>query len=70
MWKTVGSSPMALQRAHAADAEHDLLADAGVDVAAVEGIGDVAILRQHVFGNVGIQQVERDAADARASRSE
>ena len=53
-----------LQGAHAADAEHDFLADAGIDVAAVEGIGDVAILRQHVIGNVGVEQVQSDAADA------
>ena len=51
------------ERAHAADAEHDLLADARVVIAAVERIGDVAVLRQDVLGDVGIQQVERDAAD-------
>ena len=39
-----------LQGAHAADAQHDFLADARVDVAAVEGIGDVAILRQTFSG--------------------
>ena len=63
MWNTVGLRPIALQRAHAADAQHDLLADARVDVAAVERIGDVAILRQHVLRNVGVEQVQRDAAD-------
>ena len=52
-----------LQGAHAADAEHDLLADARIDIAAVERIGDIAILRQHVFRDVGVEQVERDAAD-------
>ncbi len=52
-----------LQGAHAADAEDDFLADAGVDVAAVERIGDVAVLRQHVIGDVGVEQVEGDAAD-------
>ena len=57
-----GFEPHGLQRAHAADAQHDFLADARIDIAAVEGIGDVAVLRQHVFGNVGVQQVERDAA--------
>ena len=51
-----------LQGAHAADAEHDLLADAGIDIAAVERIGDIAILRQNIFGDVGIEQIERDAA--------
>ena len=59
----MGFEPHCLQRAHAADAQHDLLADACIDVAAVEGIGDVAILRQHVLGDVGVEQVERDAAD-------
>ena len=49
MWKTVGLRPSACKRAHAADAEHDLLPDARVDVAAVERIGDVAVLRQHVL---------------------
>ena len=49
-----------LERPHAADPEHDLLADARIDVAAVKRIGDVAILRQYVLRNVGIQQVERD----------
>ena len=50
-----------LERAHAADAQHDLLPDARIVVAAVERIGDVAVLRQHVFRDVGIQQVQRDA---------
>ena len=58
MWKTVGFRPMAFERAHAADAQHDLLADARIVIAAVERIGDVAILRQHVFRDVGIQQVQ------------
>ena len=52
-----------LQGAHAADAQHDFLPDARVDVAAVELVGDVAVLRQEVFRNVGVEQVERDAAD-------
>ena len=34
------------QRAQAADAEHDLLADARIHVAAVKLVGDVAVLRQ------------------------
>ena len=62
MWKTVGLQAHGLQRAHAADAQHDLLPDARIVVAAVERIGDVAVLRQNVFRDVGIEQVERDAA--------
>ena len=44
MCQTVGLSPSASQRAHAAHAEHDLLLDARRAVAAVELVGDVAIL--------------------------
>ena len=36
MWKTVGLSPIAFERAHAADAQHDLLPDARIVIAAVE----------------------------------
>ena len=53
-----------LQSARAADTEDDFLADPGVHVAAVEGIGDVAILGQYVVGDIGVQQVQGDAADA------
>ena len=62
MWKTVGLQAHGLQRPHAADAQHDFLADARIVVAAVERIGDVAILRQDVFGDVGVEQVQRDPA--------
>ena len=40
MWNTSGSMPSAAQRAHAADAEQDLLAQAVLGVAAVEPVGD------------------------------
>ena len=59
-----GSQAHSLQGAHAADSQHDLLADARVDIAAVQRIGDIAILRQNILGNVGVQQVQRDAAHA------
>ena len=51
-----------LERPHAADAEEDLLAQPVLGVAAVEPVGDLA----HVVGvvlDVGVEQVERDAAD-------
>jgi len=44
------------QRAHAADAEHDLLLDARVDVAAVELVGDAAV-------GVGVRPGDRCRAD-------
>ena len=53
-----------LQGAHAANPQHDFLADPRVDVAAIQGVGDVAILRQYVVRYVGIQQVHGDASDA------
>ncbi len=55
MWKTVGLEPELAQRPHAADAEHELLADPVLTVAAV----------QHV-GHLGLEQVEAHAADVRA----
>src|SRR5258705_10715033 len=51
-----------LKRAHAADSQHNFLADARVDVPAIERVSDVAILRQLVFGNIRIQEVEGDAS--------
>ena len=50
------------QRAGAAHAEHDFLADAHFQVAAVELRGDGAVLGV-VLGDVGVEQVEVDAAD-------
>jgi len=46
------------QRTHAADAEHDFLLEARGAVAAVEPVGDVAIV-EGVFVEVGIEQVQR-----------
>ncbi len=45
-----GLEAQRLERAHAADAQHDLLPDARIVIAAVERIGDVAILRQTFSG--------------------
>ena len=50
------------QRPHAADAEHDLLAQAVVLVAAVEAVGDGDAVGR-VALDVGVEQVERDAPD-------
>src|SRR5262249_25035955 len=50
------------ERADPADAEDDLLADAHVVVAAVEPASDLPVVGA-ILGNVGIEQVERDAAD-------
>ena len=49
--------------AHAANAEDNLLADAGVGVAAVELIGNVPVLRRRVLRDVGVEQIELDAAN-------
>ena len=50
------------ERPDAADAEDDLLLHAVFDVAAVEVLGDVAVVAV-VFGEVCIEEVEGDAAD-------
>ena len=50
------------QRAQAADAEHDLLANARVLVAAVQVAGDPAVVLA-VVGQVGVEQVQRHATD-------
>src|SRR5689334_4821019 len=50
------------ERFYAADAEHELLADAGAHVAAVEARSKLAILRA-VAIDVAIEQVERNAAN-------
>ena len=62
MWQTVGERPERLERVDAADAEHDLLADAELLVAAVERAGDRAVGRG-VLLEVRVEQEERDAAD-------
>ena len=50
------------ERLHAADAEHQLLADAGSHVAAVEPRRQLAVLRA-VAVDVAIEQIQRHAAD-------
>ena len=50
--------------AHPADADEDLLADPVVLVAAVEPVGDAAQVGL-VLLDVGVEQQQRDAADAR-----
>ena len=57
MWNTVGLRSMALESAHAADAQHDLLANARIVVAAVELVGDGAIFGSALSGSVGIEEV-------------
>ena len=49
--------PSSRERAHAADAEHDLLLDARRAVAAVQPMGDVAIVLG-VLRDVGIEQIQ------------
>src|SRR5271165_7361366 len=60
-----GMKPQRLQGAISADAEHDLLQDAHLPIAAIKLIGDMAMVRMRVERNVGIQQVERNASDVR-----
>src|SRR5262249_13424785 len=60
--KNGGFETHRFQCPHAADTQNDLLPDARVDVAAVERVGDIAILGQHVLGDVRVHQVERNAA--------
>ena len=62
MWKTVGATPSAQQRADAADAEHELLAEPQLAVAAVERARDRAA-GLGVAVDVGVEQVEARAAD-------
>src|SRR6202171_2338315 len=57
--------PELRERAHATDAENDLLLDAHGPIAAVEPIGDAAIAII-VLGHVGIEQIEPDPADGGA----
>ena len=54
-----------LQRADAADAEDDLLLDARLAIAAVEPRRQLAIPRR-VLLEVGVEQVQRHAAEAHA----
>ena len=48
------------QRAQTTDAEHDLLANAGVLIAAVQVAGDPAVVLA-VVGQIGVQQIQRHA---------
>ena len=57
------------QQAHAAAAQHDLLLDPHLALAAVEVARDRAVLFA-VLRHVGVEQVERHAADARAPRAQ
>ncbi len=52
------------QRTHAANAQYDFLLDAGSAVAAVQAVGNVAIIRR-ILGQVGVKQIERYVADER-----
>ena len=58
----VGLQAEGPQRPHAADAEHDLLAQPVVLVAAVEAVGDGDAVGG-VAVDVGVEEVQRDAAD-------
>src|SRR6185436_13877495 len=60
-----GADAERLERADAADAEDDLLLNARLAIAAVEARGELAIPRR-VFRQVGVEQVQRDAADEHA----
>ena len=60
--KDAGIDAERLERAHAADAEDDLLLDAGLAIAAVEARRQLAIPRR-VLLEAGVEQVERDAAE-------
>ncbi len=62
MWHTFGLLAQGAQGANAADAQHHLLADAHLVIAAVELGRDQAVIGA-VFLQVGVQQVERHAAD-------
>ena len=62
VWKTCGVDAERLERAHAADAEEDLLAEPVLDVAAVEPVGDLRSVGR-VLVDVGVEQVQRHAAD-------
>ena len=57
-----GLPPHRFESAHAADAKHNLLADAFIDIAAVKRIGDIAILRQNIFRDIRIEQIQRGAS--------
>ena len=66
VWKTCGVQAECSQGPDAADAEHDLLAQAVLDVAAVEAVGDAGGLAGCSRRHVGVEQVQRDPADVDA----
>src|SRR5205807_9659986 len=59
-----GLQPHGLEGPHAADAQHNLLADTCVDIAAVKGVRDIAVLRENVFRDIGVQKIQRDSPNA------
>lgn len=60
----VRREPRGLQRAHATDAEHDLLSEPVLGSAAVETVGHAAFLFLILF-HVGVEQDQRHATDLR-----
>jgi hypothetical protein len=68
VWNTWASRPSASQRPHAADAEHHLLAEAVLGVAAVQAVGDAPQLDRAVALHVGVEQVQRMRPTRRATR--
>ena len=61
----VGVKPGGIQCAQPADAEQELLADAGLAVTAIQARGDLALGRC-VVGDVGVQQQEGHRTDLQA----
>ena len=64
MCQTAGSMPSARERAHAADAEQELLREPHLAAPGVEDVGDRAV-GEVVLRHVGVEQEERHAADLR-----
>ena len=64
-----GRDTQRAQCAHAADAEHDFLLDAGGAVATVEPAADLAV-RRRIGLDIAVEQVQRDMAAARAPHVE
>ncbi len=62
VWNTCGCRPSARSARDAADAEHDLLAQPVLDVAAVQPVGDRRDLGAVALDS-GVEQVQRDPAD-------
>ena len=63
MDRVEGSEAQGAQSAHAANAQHDLLADTHVAVAPIEALRDVAVGGHGVGGDICVQQVERHPTD-------